>query len=148
MTDERLTEIQQRTAAICAAEDENRQNVGHKRLETGPVQVEGDWPGLFIRGDNAAGPWIKIEPGFEMPKAGVPLVFIDDEEKIEFGSYDGAQWFITNDGGGTIRDCVTHYAIINPPDDVNIGEVRSFQDAVLGADVRRLVLAMDDKTNG
>ncbi len=25
-----------------------------ERLETGPVQVPGDWPGIFIRGDNAA----------------------------------------------------------------------------------------------
>jgi len=24
-----------------------------KRPETGPMQFEGDWPGLFIRGDNA-----------------------------------------------------------------------------------------------
>lgn len=24
------------------------------RLETGPVQVNQDWPGVFIRGDNAA----------------------------------------------------------------------------------------------
>ncbi len=24
-----------------------------ERLETGPIYVEGDWPGIFIRGDNA-----------------------------------------------------------------------------------------------
>lgn len=24
-----------------------------KRLETGVVRVKGDWPGVFIRGDNA-----------------------------------------------------------------------------------------------
>jgi len=26
-----------------------------KRVETGPLQVGDDWPGMFIRGDNAAG---------------------------------------------------------------------------------------------
>lgn len=26
-----------------------------KRVETGPVQFDDDWPGVFIRGDNALG---------------------------------------------------------------------------------------------
>jgi len=26
-----------------------------KRLDTGPLKPEGDWPGLFIRGDEAIG---------------------------------------------------------------------------------------------
>ena len=26
---------------------------GNDRIETGPLQINGDWPGVFIRGDNA-----------------------------------------------------------------------------------------------
>lgn len=31
------------------------------RIETGAVQFEGDWPGVFIRGDNAMGMWIALQ---------------------------------------------------------------------------------------
>lgn len=32
-----------------------------ERVETGPVQFGDDWPGLFIRGDNALGDAIHLE---------------------------------------------------------------------------------------
>lgn len=36
----------------------NTQNV---RAETAPMEFEGDWPGIFIRGDNALGYFIDID---------------------------------------------------------------------------------------
>jgi len=29
------------------------QDANYPRIETGPLQIEDDWPGVFIRGDNA-----------------------------------------------------------------------------------------------
>lgn len=31
----------------------------HGRIETGPIQIGSDWPGIFIRGDNV-GDYIRI----------------------------------------------------------------------------------------
>lgn len=32
-----------------------------ERVETGPLQIGDDWPGFFIRGDNALALWLGIE---------------------------------------------------------------------------------------
>lgn len=36
-------------------------NLENNRIETGPLQINEDWPGLFIRGDNAFGLMLEID---------------------------------------------------------------------------------------
>ena len=33
----------------------------HARVETGPLQINNDWPGTFIRGDNSFGYALELE---------------------------------------------------------------------------------------
>lgn len=50
------------------------------RVETGPVQFNDDWPGLFIRGDQAMG----ILGNLDMAKAHMSLieVYIEDLKEL------------------------------------------------------------------
>ena len=59
----------------------------------------------------AAGPWVKIEPGCEMPGVDAPLLLRQDEYEY------GAGWWVGGDSWGGIIFTPTHYAPINPPEE-------------------------------
>lgn len=50
------------------------------RVETGIVQFGNDWPGVFIRGDNAMGYALSLENLFTNDRDGFPMV--DPLQKI------------------------------------------------------------------
>ncbi len=59
------------------------------RPETGPMQFPDDWPGLFIRGDNAMGMWINLKfladkLKTELPDTGMNHMYLASLNKIVY----------------------------------------------------------------
>lgn len=53
-----------------------------ERLETGPVQMSEDWPGVFIRGDNAAGYMFALEEAQGLLPDGLVKAQIEGLERL------------------------------------------------------------------
>lgn len=60
---------------------ENKTNLD--RVETGPIQFEDDWPGVFIRGDNAAGFSMSLSNMLEKYKK------TDPKDRIDIARIEG-----------------------------------------------------------
>lgn len=54
-----------------------------ERLETGPLQVEGDWPGIFIRGDKALIMAFHLDQAAVLFRAAYPTEFTGAPVQLE-----------------------------------------------------------------